>query len=230
MVHRAQLAAHGRFRHGYAELFEQPLAKVDDPPARDAMDCRASGRPRRRGRARRDVRPSRATAVPELYHRHDHSDRRRRKRACDDNHPFHVIVAHSPPCFSRDAFHLELHLRKLARADVNVVSITPALGDDPARVMMRQIIAMSNEHRSRENAKHGEHWLRRCCLREGLYSITGRPDRGRRRTDPNFWGRKACGNSALPDEPSRPPVFAVLHASGAPKGRGSPPRRLLKNQ
>ena len=40
IAHGAQLAAHGRFRHGYAELLEQPLAKVDDPPAHDAMDRR----------------------------------------------------------------------------------------------------------------------------------------------------------------------------------------------
>jgi hypothetical protein len=40
MAHGAQFAAHGRFGYGKAELLEQPLAKVDDPPAHDAMDRR----------------------------------------------------------------------------------------------------------------------------------------------------------------------------------------------
>jgi hypothetical protein len=40
IAHGAQFAAHGRFGRGEAELVEQPLAKVDDPPAHDAMDRR----------------------------------------------------------------------------------------------------------------------------------------------------------------------------------------------
>ena len=40
IAHGAQLTAHGRFRQGYSELFEEPLAKVDDPPTHDAMDRR----------------------------------------------------------------------------------------------------------------------------------------------------------------------------------------------
>jgi len=40
IAHGAQFAADGRFGHGEAELLEQQLAKVDDPPAHDAMDRR----------------------------------------------------------------------------------------------------------------------------------------------------------------------------------------------
>jgi site-specific DNA recombinase len=76
------------------------------------------------------------------------------ERACDDDHPFDVIVVHSFSRFFRDAFRLELYIRKLAKQGVRLVSITQELGDDPAQVMMRQVIALFDEYRSRENAKH----------------------------------------------------------------------------
>ncbi|WP_309143582.1 recombinase family protein [Bradyrhizobium sp. CCGB01] len=37
---------------------------------------------------------------------------------------------------------------------MRLVSITQELGDDPAQVMMRQVIALFDEYQSRENAKH----------------------------------------------------------------------------
>ena len=76
------------------------------------------------------------------------------ERACDGDHPFDVIVVHSYSRFFRDAFGLEMYLRRLAKAGVRLVSATQELGDDPAQVMMRQVIALFDEYQSRENAKH----------------------------------------------------------------------------
>jgi site-specific DNA recombinase len=70
------------------------------------------------------------------------------ERTCDGESAFDVIVAHSVSQFFRDAFGLEFYLRKLAKHGVRLVSITQELGDDPAQVMMRQVIALF------ENAKH----------------------------------------------------------------------------
>ncbi|MCE4225941.1 recombinase family protein [Methylobacterium sp. C25] len=76
------------------------------------------------------------------------------ERACDNDRPFDVIVVHSYSRFFRDAFGLEMYVRRLAKAGVRLVSITQELGDDPAQVMMRQIIALFDEYQSKENAKH----------------------------------------------------------------------------
>lgn len=76
------------------------------------------------------------------------------ERATDDDQPFDVIVVHSFSRFFRDAFGLEMYIRRLAKAGVRLISITQELGDDPAQVMMRQVIALFDEYQSRENAKH----------------------------------------------------------------------------
>ena len=64
------------------------------------------------------------------------------ERTCDGESAFDVIVAHSFSRLFRDAFGLEFYLRKLAKHGVR------QLDDDPAQVMMRQVIALF------ENAKH----------------------------------------------------------------------------
>jgi DNA invertase Pin-like site-specific DNA recombinase len=76
------------------------------------------------------------------------------ERACDGENAFEVIVVHSFSRFFRDAFGLEFYVRKLAKHGVRLVSITQELGDDPAQVMMRQVIALFDEYQSKENAKH----------------------------------------------------------------------------
>ncbi len=76
------------------------------------------------------------------------------ERACDGEHAFDVVVVHSFSRFFRDAFGLEFYVRKLAKHGVRLVSITQELGDDPAQVMMRQVIALFDEYQSKENAKH----------------------------------------------------------------------------
>jgi site-specific DNA recombinase len=76
------------------------------------------------------------------------------ERACDEDRPIDVIVVHSFSRFFRDAFGLEMYVRRLAKHNVKLVSITQELGDDPAQVMMRQVIALFDEYQSRENGKH----------------------------------------------------------------------------
>ena len=76
------------------------------------------------------------------------------ERACDEDRPIDVIVVHSFSRFFRDAFGLEMYVRKLAKHNVKLVSVTQELGDDPAQVMMRQVIALFDEYQSRENGKH----------------------------------------------------------------------------
>ena len=67
---------------------------------------------------------------------------------------FDVVVVHSYSRFFRDAFGLEFYVRKLAKHGVKLVSMTQELGDDPAQVMMRQVISLFDEYQSKENAKH----------------------------------------------------------------------------
>lgn len=76
------------------------------------------------------------------------------ERACDGDNPFDVIAVHSYSRFFRDAFGLEFYVRKLAKHGVKLVSMTQELGDDPAQVMMRQVISLFDEYQSKENAKH----------------------------------------------------------------------------
>jgi site-specific DNA recombinase len=78
------------------------------------------------------------------------------ERACDGEHAFDVIVVHSYSRFFREAFEQEFYLRKLAKHDVKVVSITQPVGDEtePVHAMMRKVIALFDEYQSKENAKH----------------------------------------------------------------------------
>jgi site-specific DNA recombinase len=76
------------------------------------------------------------------------------ERACDGDGAFDVIIVHSYSRFFRDAFGLEFYVRKLAKHGVKLVSMTQELGDDPAQVMMRQVISLFDEYQSKEDAKH----------------------------------------------------------------------------
>jgi DNA invertase Pin-like site-specific DNA recombinase len=68
--------------------------------------------------------------------------------------PFDLIIVHSFSRFFRDHFEFELYVRKLARNGVELMSITQDVGDDPAHMMMRRVIALFDEYQSKENAKH----------------------------------------------------------------------------
>jgi site-specific DNA recombinase len=78
------------------------------------------------------------------------------ERACDGERAFDVIVVHSYSRFFREAFEQEFYLRKLAKHNVRVISITQPVGDEnePVHAMMRKVIALFDEYQSKENAKH----------------------------------------------------------------------------
>jgi len=78
------------------------------------------------------------------------------ERACDGEHAFDLIVVHSYSRFFREAFEQEFYLRKLAKHQVRVISITQPVGDEgePVQAMMRKVIALFDEYQSKENAKH----------------------------------------------------------------------------
>ena len=78
------------------------------------------------------------------------------ERACDGGQAFNYIIVHSYSRFFREAFEQEFYLRKLAKHNVRVVSITQPVGDEsePVQAMMRKVIALFDEYQSKENAKH----------------------------------------------------------------------------
>jgi site-specific DNA recombinase len=96
------------------------------------------------------------------------------ERATDDDKPFDVIIVHSFSRFFRDAFGLEMYVRKLAKAGVRLISITQELGEDPGQVMMRQVIALFDEYQSRENAKHVLRAMKENA-RQGFYNGSPTP-------------------------------------------------------
>jgi DNA invertase Pin-like site-specific DNA recombinase len=68
--------------------------------------------------------------------------------------PFDIVLVHSFSRFFRDHFELEFYVRKLAKNGIKLGSITQEIGDDPMHVMMRQMLALFDEYRSKENGKH----------------------------------------------------------------------------
>ena len=74
--------------------------------------------------------------------------------ACSPERPFEIILVHSFSRFFRDAFLLEFYVRKLAKHNVRLASISQETGDDPMSAMIRQIMALFDEYQSKENAKH----------------------------------------------------------------------------
>jgi site-specific DNA recombinase len=75
-------------------------------------------------------------------------------RASQHDRPFDVILVHSYNRFMRDGFLLELYIRRLAKFNVKLISITQELGEDPAQVMLRHVIGMFDEYQSAETSKH----------------------------------------------------------------------------
>jgi DNA invertase Pin-like site-specific DNA recombinase len=57
--------------------------------------------------------------------------------AASGGSPFDVVAVHSLSRFMRDAFLQEMHVRRLAKAGVRLVSMTQETGDDPIGVMVR---------------------------------------------------------------------------------------------
>jgi len=68
--------------------------------------------------------------------------------------PFDVVVVHSFSRFFRNELELGLRARALEKRGIRLVSITQEVGNDPAGVMLRQILALFDEYTSLETAKH----------------------------------------------------------------------------
>ncbi|NOX95433.1 MAG: recombinase family protein, partial [Alphaproteobacteria bacterium] len=68
--------------------------------------------------------------------------------------PFDVILIHSFSRFFRDEIQFELYRRQLERHGVAVISITQEMSDGPGGELTRRIIALMDEMRSKEDAKH----------------------------------------------------------------------------
>lgn len=110
------------------------------------------------------------------------------ERACDGERAFDVIVVHSFSRFFRDAFGLEYYVRKLAKHNVRLMSMTQELGEDPAQVMMRQVIALFDEYQSRENAKHVIRAMKE-NTRQGFWNGS-RPPLGYKTVDAEMRGQR----------------------------------------
>ncbi|MCJ2136985.1 recombinase family protein [Methylobacterium sp. J-026] len=72
------------------------------------------------------------------------------ERACDDDHPFDVILVPSHPRFLRDACGRDPYVRRLAEAGVRLISVTEELYNDPIQVMIRQVIARFDAYQSKQ--------------------------------------------------------------------------------
>lgn len=69
--------------------------------------------------------------------------------------PFDIILVHSTSRFARDVCTSELYVRRLRRAGLELASVTQDIGgQDGTAEVLRQMLAVFDEHQSRENAKH----------------------------------------------------------------------------
>jgi DNA invertase Pin-like site-specific DNA recombinase len=68
--------------------------------------------------------------------------------------PFDVIVVHSYSRFYRDAVEAGVHLKRLKRLGIRLVSVTQPTAEDATGEMIRQILLAFDGYQSKENAKH----------------------------------------------------------------------------
>ena len=74
--------------------------------------------------------------------------------ACKKPRSFDIILIHSFSRFFRDEVSFELYRRKLEKNGVVVISITQEMSEGPGGELTRRIIALTDEMRSKEDAKH----------------------------------------------------------------------------
>jgi len=74
--------------------------------------------------------------------------------ACVKPRPFDVILVHSLSRFFRDEVNSELYRRRLEKHGVAVVSITQEVSEGTGGEITRRVIALMDEMRSKEDAKH----------------------------------------------------------------------------
>jgi site-specific DNA recombinase len=68
--------------------------------------------------------------------------------------PYDLVIVHSFSRFFRDQFEFERYRRKLAKAKVELVSITQDVGEGPTGDLVRSILSKFDEYQSAETAKH----------------------------------------------------------------------------
>ena len=76
------------------------------------------------------------------------------EQAASAERTFDVICVHAFSRFYRNGAEMEMTIRRLKKAGVEVVSVTQPTGDDPSQALMRQIIGIFDEYTSRENGKN----------------------------------------------------------------------------
>ncbi len=74
--------------------------------------------------------------------------------ACRQDSPFDAILVHSYSRFFRDAVGMEIYIRRLAKKNVKVLSVTQEHGDDLNGELIRRILSLFDEYQSKENGKH----------------------------------------------------------------------------
>ena len=68
--------------------------------------------------------------------------------------PYDLVIVHSFSRFFRDQFEFERYRRKLAKAKVDLVSITQDVGEGATGDLVRSILSKFDEYQSAETAKH----------------------------------------------------------------------------
>src|SRR5690606_18293386 len=90
--------------------------------------------------------------------------------AAGPGRPFDVALVHSTSRFARDLYVNEMYVRRLRKAGVELGSITQDIsGRDGSSEVLRQMLAVFDEHQSRENAKH-THRAMRENARQGFWN------------------------------------------------------------
>ena len=85
-------------------------------------------------------------------------------RACAPDRPYRKLVAYSFNRFFRNAVDMELAIRRLRKCDVELVSVTQPINDDPSGELVRKIIGIFDEHSSLENGKNTKAAMRQSAM------------------------------------------------------------------
>jgi DNA invertase Pin-like site-specific DNA recombinase len=122
--------------------------------------------------------------------------------------PFDAIIVHSYSRFFRDAFELEFNVRRLRKREIKLIAITQDFGDDPMAEMIRKIVAVFDEHSSKENGKHTKRAMKENA-RRGFHN--GRPPYGFRHVGTGEIGNKGREKKRLDIEPSEAAVIRRIY-------------------
>jgi DNA invertase Pin-like site-specific DNA recombinase len=68
--------------------------------------------------------------------------------------PYDAIIVHSFSRFFRDHLQMGLYIRQLERSGVKLIAITQDVGDSQYAELVRTLLALLDEHQSKENGKH----------------------------------------------------------------------------